>query len=123
MLNVVSFLIHTVPPTTTTTTTATTTTTTTQAPTTIAPSFCQSKGYGNHADPARCDSYIACDKAGRGVRMACVKGLYYNSEADLCDFPANVKCDAQGICFSWFLHCDCFTQNPFSKIKKDLDFV
>ena len=89
-----SYLAH---PTTQAPTTTTTTTTTTTAPTTtIAPSFCQSNGFCNHADPTRCDTYIACDKSGRGLRMPCPKGLYYNSKADICDYPKNVECNLQG---------------------------
>jgi len=76
-------------------TTTTTTTTTTHQPTTISPTFCTSAGVGNHADPSRCDTYIACDSR-RGIRMPCPAGLYYNAKDDICDFPSNVQCNTQG---------------------------
>lgn len=56
--------------------------------------FCNGKPTGYYPDPKDCNSFYHCAN-GITYWKHCPKGLYFNPDAKVCDWPENVKCTAE----------------------------
>lgn len=50
---------------------------------------------GIFASPYDCNSYFQCSAEGTSYEHKCPAGLNFNSQAKICDWPANVACSSQ----------------------------
>ena len=61
----------------------------------LSASVCTTSNVGSIlANPAECSSFYTCTHEGKGILQSCPAGLVFNPVTKVCDWPANVDCDA-----------------------------
>lgn len=59
------------------------------------PDFVCDETFGHYGDHFNCSRFFVC-VFGLPVVQECSKGLYYNPQLGLCDWPKNTECPAKG---------------------------